>query len=594
MTIDTNQQKEEDKKETNKEKKISGFSPLSHPIYKVLWFATIGSNIGGAMHEVGALWLMTNLTESPLMVALLQTSTALSMVLLSLFAGGLADVIDRRKLLLITQSYMLVVAITLGFLTIEELITPTTLLLFTFMLGAGTAISLPSSIAITLEMVSKDEIPATITLGGVSLNIGRAVGPAIFGFIIASLANPGFVFIINALSFIGLIIALSRWHPSHEKTRMPSEHIVGAMKAGVRYLVHAPAVQSVIVRAISFTIFGAALFALLPSLMRYELGFDSLEFGFMLGSLGTGAIVGGTLILPYLREKISTEWHFTGATILFAAVMILLASSGDFIFLIGVMFAGGIAWIIVMASLNVSMFKANPKWVGARSLATYMTIFQGGLAAGSVIWGSVAANFDVRTALIAAAIGLGLGLLTGIKFKLISDVQSKSIKTSASMYWSSPTMLFEPSLERGPVQVKIEYKIDNQQQQQQQQNNINNNTISDFLIALKDLSKIRKRDGAIHWGVYRDGTDPNIFVESFVLESWAEHLRQHERLTAADIEIQNKVRSFHVGDKPPVVSHYIAEPLPAASKKDREVKKKNMTTEKIEEKKTEENNTDEK
>jgi MFS family permease len=558
MTDDANTQKVANKEE----KKLSGFSPLNHPIYKTLWFATIGSNIGNAMHDVGALWLMTNITESPLMVALVQTSTALAMVLLSLFAGGLADVVDRRKLLLITQGYMFIVAITLGFLTIGELVTPTTLLLLTFMLGAGAAISIPSSIAITLEMVSKPEIPATITLGGVSLNFGRAVGPAIFGFIIASLANPGFVFILNALSFIGLIIVLSRWHPSHEKTNMPTEHIVGAMKAGVRYLIHAPAVQSVIIRAISFTIFGTALFALLPSLMRHELGFDSLEFGFMLGSLGTGAIIGGALILPYLREKISTEWHFFGATILFAAVMILLASSYDFIFLIGVMFAGGIAWIIVMASLNVSMYKANPKWVGARSLATYLTIFQGGLAAGSVIWGSVAANLDVRTALIIAAICLGLGLLTGLKFKLISDVQSKSIKQSASMYWSSPTMLFEPSLEEGPVLVKIEYKIDKEHQEQQD----NKNILHEFLIALKDLSKIRKRDGAIQWGVYRDGANPHIFVETFVVESWAEHLRQHQRLTAADIEILDRVRSFHVGDKPPVVTHYVAEPFPTTSK----------------------------
>jgi len=575
---DTDQQKEVN----SGEKKLLGFSPLSHPIYKTLWFATIGSNIGNAMHEVGALWLMTNLSQSPLMVALLQTSTALSMVLLSLFAGGLADVVDRRKLLLITQAYMFIVAITLGFLTIEELITPTSLLLLTFMLGAGTAISLPSLIAITLEMVSKPEIPATITLGGVSLNIGRAVGPAIFGFIIASLANPGFVFILNALSFIGLMFVLYRWHPSHEKSKMPPEHIAGAMKAGIRYLIHAPPVQSVIVRAISFTIFGAALFALLPSLMRHELGFDSIEFGFMLGSLGTGAIVGGTLILPYLREKISTEWHFFGATILFATVMILLASSRDFIFLLGVMFAGGIAWIIVMASLNVSMFKATPKWVGARSLATYMTIFQGGLAAGSVIWGSTAATLDVRTALIIAAIGLGLGLLTGLKFKLISDVQSKSIKMSASMYWSSPTMLFEPSLEEGPVLVKIEYKIDKEKQQQ----HTNENILDDFLIAIKELSKIRKRDGAIHWGVYRDVTDPNTYVESFVVESWAEHLRQHERLTAADIEIQNKVRSFHIGDKPPVVSHFVAESLPTTSKdnivKGRD-KKKEIEDEKIDE-----------
>jgi predicted MFS family arabinose efflux permease len=414
-------------------------------------------------------------------------------------------------------------------------------------------------------MVSKSDIPATITLGGVSLHMGRAVGPAIFGFIIASLANPGFVFIINALSFIGLIIVLSRWHPSEEKRNLPAEHIVGAMKAGVRYLIRAPAVQSVIIRAISFTIFGAALFALLPSLMRYELGFDSLEFGFMLGSLGTGAVIGGTLILPYLREKISAEWHFFSAIILFAAVMILLASSNDFIFLLGVMFAGGIAWIMVVATLNVSMHKANPKWVGARSLATYTTIFQGGLAAGSVIWGSVAANIDERTTLIIAAIGLGLGLLTGLKFKLIGDIQSKSIKESASMYWSSPIMFFEPSLEAGPVLVKIEYKIDKEGKQQQQQNT-KNILLNDFLIALKDLSKIRKRDGAIQWGVYRDGTDPHIFIENFVVESWAEHLRQHERLTAADIEILDKVRSFHIGDKPPVVTHYVAEPFPTSSK----------------------------
>jgi MFS family permease len=580
MVDDSSQQKVTD----IEKKKISGFSPLSHPIYKALWFATMGSNIGNAMHEVGALWLMTNLTQSPLMVALIQTSTALSMVLLSLFAGGLAVVVDRRKLLLITQGYMFIVALTLAFLTIGELITPTTLLLLTFMLGSGAAISIPSSISITLEMVSKPEIPATITLGGVSLNMGRAVGPAIFGFIIASLANPGFVFILNALSFIGLIIVLSRWHPSQEKRNMPAEHIVGAMKAGVRYLIRAPEVQSVIIRAISFTIFGAALFALLPSLMRYELGFDSLEFGFMLGSLGTGAIIGGTLILPYLREKISSEWHFFGAIILFAAVMILLASSNDFIFLLGVMFTGGIAWIIVVATLNVSMHKANPKWVGARSLATHTTIFQGGLAAGSVIWGSVAANIDERTALIIAAIGLGLGLLTGLKFKLIGDIQSKSIKESASMYWSSPIMFFEPSLEAGPVMVKIEYKIDNEGQQQQQ--NYKNILLNDFLIALKDLSKIRKRDGAIQWGVYRDGTDPHIFIENFVVESWAEHLRQHERLTAADIEILDKVRSFHIGDKPPVVTHYIAEPFPTSSKYN--------IGKGIDKKETEENNTNEK
>jgi hypothetical protein len=362
---------------------------------------------------------------------------------------------------------------------------------------------------------------------------------------------------------------------------MPAEHIVGAMKAGVRYLIRAPAVQSVIIRGISFTIFGAALFALLPSLMRYELGFDSLEFGFMLGSLGTGAIIGGTLILPYLREKISAEWHFFGATILFAAVMILLASSNDFIFLLGVMFAGGIAWIIVVATLNVSMYKANPKWIGARSVATHTTIYQGCLAAGSVIWGSLAANIDERTALIIAAIGLVLGLLTGLKFKLISDIQSKSIKESASMYWSSPIMLFEPSLESGPVLVKIEYKIDKEHQQQQNNKKI---LLNDFLIALKDLSKIRKRDGAIQWGVYRDGTNPHIFIENFVVESWAEHLRQHERLTTADIEILDKVRSFHIGDKPPVVTHYVAEPFPTS---------KYNIGKGIDKKETEENNTNE-
>ncbi|HET8794623.1 MAG TPA: MFS transporter [Nitrososphaeraceae archaeon] len=553
MTDDTTTKKAIDKEE----KKISGFSPFNHSIFRYLWFATIGSNIGSAMHDAGALWLMTNLTQSPLMVALLQTSTALAMVLLSLFAGGLADVVDRRKLLLVTQTYLFIVTMILGSLTIAGLVTPFTLLLLTFMLGLGAAISLPSSIAITLEMVSKPEIPATITLGGVSLNIGRAIGPAIFGFIIASLANPGFVFIINALSFIGLIIILYKWHPSHEKTNMPPEHIVGAMKAGLRYLIHSPLGQSVIIRAISFNIFGAALFALLPSLMRHELGFDSLEFGFMLGSLGTGAIIGGTLILPYLREKVSTEWFFLGATIVFAVVMILLATSVDFIFLIGVMFAAGIAWIIVMASLNVSMYKASPKWVGARSLAIYLTIFQGGIAAGSVIWGSVAANFDVRTALITAAIGLGLGLLTSLKFKLTSDIQSSLIKKSAAMYWSSPTMLFEPSLEEGPVLVKIEYKIDQVHQQQNDKQ-----ILHEFLIALRELSKIRKRDGAIQWAIYRDGTEPNTYVETFVVESWAEHLRQHERLTDADLKILNKVRSFHRGDKLPIVTHYIAEPFP--------------------------------
>ena len=210
-----------------------------------------------------------------------------------------------------------------------------------------------------------------------------------------------------------------------------------------------------------------------------------------------------------------------------------------------------------MASLNVSMYKANPKWVGARSLANYMTIFQGCLAAGSVIWGYVAVNFDVRTALITAAIGLGLGLLTCLKFKLVSDVQSKSIKKSPSIYWSSPTMLFEPNLEEGPVLVKIEYKIDKENQQQNDKR-----IFYDFLNALRDLSKIRKRDGVIQWAIYLDGADPNTYVETFVVESWAEQLRQHERLTDADLKILNKVLNFHIGDKPPIVTHYVAELFP--------------------------------
>jgi MFS family permease len=523
---------------------VSPWRPLAQPIFRALWIAIVASNIGTWMQDVGESWLMVSLTTSPMLVALVETAGSLPIVLLALPAGALANVVDRRRLLLITQSWMLVSAAALGVLTLAGMVTPWLLLLLTFTLGLGTAMNGPAFQAILPEIVPRQEIPAAVTLTGVAVNVSRAVGPALGGLLVAA-AGSGVVFLLNAVSFLGVMAVIYRWQRAPQQSTMPPEHVFGAMRAGLRYVRYAPELLAALIRTAAFILCASALWALLPLQARHALGLGSFGYGILLGCIGSGAVTGAAF-LPRVRQKVSNNLLVVGATVLFAGVTAVLAHVHVPVVAGAAMILGGIAWIAVMSSFNTAAQTAAPAWARARALSTYSLVFMGGMALGSAAWGAVAAHFGVTTALTCAAIGLIIGIAVSLRYALIG---ADGLNLTPSAVWPEPVVVLEPKPEEGPVLVQIEYWIDL-------------NRAREFERAMRDVRRVRRRDGATRWGLFRDPAVPGRFVESFLVESWAEHLRQHARGTASDRDIVQSIMTFHIGPRPPVVTHLIAEHVP--------------------------------
>jgi predicted MFS family arabinose efflux permease/quinol monooxygenase YgiN len=496
------------------------------------------------MQDVGESWLMTSLTPSPVLVALVETAGSLPVVLVALPAGALADVVDRRRLLLIMQGWMCLAAGAMGVLALLGHMTPGRLLLLTFLLGVGTAMSNPAWQAITPELVPPAELPAAIALSGVGINIARAIGPALGGLIVAA-SGPWAVFFLNATSFIAIMVVIYRWQPAPRRSKLPPEDIIGAMRTGTRYLRHSPELQTVLVRSGSFVVCASALWALLAQQARRHLGLGSFGYGLLLGCIGFGAIVGAWL-LPKIRERLSMNQLVAAGTVGFALATVALAYVHSFAVLAVALAAGGVAWIAVLSSLNISAQIVTPSWVRARVMAIYLLVFMGGLAAGSAIWGFVAARVGVSAALLFAAVGLLIGLPATWRYRLVSN---KNSSLAPSLHWPEPVVLIDPEPAEGPAITLTEYRIDPK-------------TAEEFLQVMKEMRRIRQRDGAIRWNLLRDAADPQRYIESFVTESWAEHLRQHERVTAADRTVEQRAQAFHLGPEPPRITHLIAEELP--------------------------------
>ena len=523
---------------------VSPWSPLVEPIFRALWIATVVSNIGTWMQDVGESWLMVSLTTSPMLVALVETAGSLPVVLLALPAGALADVVDRRRLLLVTQSWMLVSAAVMGVFTLAGMVTPWVLLLLTFILGLGSAMNGPALQAIIPELVPRRELSAAVTLAGVAVNVSRAVGPALGGLLVAA-AGSGIVFLLNAVSFLGVMVVIYRWQPTPQQSTMPPEHIFGAVRAGLRYARHAPELLAAFVRAGVFILCASALWALLPLQARHALGLGSFGYGILLGCIGAGAVAGAAF-LPKVRQKVSNSLLVVGATLLFTIATAALAHVHVPVVAGAAMILGGIAWITVMSSFNTAAQAAAPAWARARVLSIYLLVFMGGMAVGSAVWGAVAARFGVTNALTYAALGLIMGIAASWRYTLI-DGDDLSLVPSA--HWPEPVVVCEPNAEQGPVLVQVEYRIDPHQARE-------------FRRAMQDLRRIRRRDGAIRWGLFRDPAEPGRFVESFLVETWVEHLRQHVRVTESDREIEERIRAFHIGGGQPAVTHLIAENVP--------------------------------
>ena len=524
--------------------RTSAWSPLRQSVFRALWIASVVSSIGTWMQDVGESWLMTSLTLSPLLVALVETAGNLPVVLAALPAGALADIVDRRRLLLFMQAWMSIAAAAMGVVALMGLMTPGRLLSLTFLLGIGSAVSNPAWQAITPELVPAEDLPAALSLSGVSINIARAVGPAVGGLIVAAFGAWA-VFFLNAGSFLAIFFAVYRWEPAPRSSKLPPEEIISAMRAGTRYLRHSPQLQTVMVRCAAFIICASALWAMLPQQARRGLGLSPFAYGVLLGCLGFGAITGAWL-LPRISERVAMNKLVAAGSVLFALATISLAYVHSFALLALALVIGGIAWISVLSALNISAQTATPSWVRARVMAIYLLVFTGGLAGGSALWGFIAGRAGISNALILSAAGLVIGLPVTRRYRLIG---TKSLSLAPSLHWPEPVVVIETNTNEGPAITSIEYKIDTK-------------TAEEFLQAMKEMKRIRLRDGAIRWNLLRDAADPERYLEIFVTESWGEHLRQHERVTAEDRKAEERAQAFHVGARPPRITHLIAEQLP--------------------------------
>jgi MFS family permease len=519
---------------------VSAWAPLRHPIYRALWTAQMVSNIGTWMQNVGAVWLMGSLGGSPAQVALVQSAVTLPVFLTALPAGALADILDRRRLLLATQSWMALTAITLAVLTRSDAVTPGLLLALTFALGLGVAINMPAWQAIQPELVPRREFPQAVALGSASMNVGRAVGPAVGGVLVAAAGSEA-VFALNAVSFLGILVVLATWRRERSGSDVPAERLASAMRAGLRYAANSPALRAVLIRSATFMVAGSAFMALLPVVARDDLGLSAAGFGLLLTCFGAGAVL-ATALLPRLRESVGVDRLVVVATLIVASALVALGVLESVAMAVISSLVGGMAWVTCLSSLNVSAQRALPGWVRARGMGFYLLTVQGGTALGAAVWGVLATATDVRVALAAAGAALALGTLMALRFRL---AWGERLDLRSAPYSSEAALVLEPHPEHGPVLVTVEYRVPPA-------------NADEFAERMRKVGRVRRRTGARRWGLWRDPADPWRFLETFLVESWEEHLRQHQRVTATDRRVEDEARELadEVGE--PAARHYVS------------------------------------
>lgn len=526
--------------------KPSAWAPLRLLYFRNLWMASLVSNLGSWMQDTAGTWLMTVLTVSPLLIALMQTAASLPVLLLGFTAGATADIFERRRLLIFWQSWMLVSVLLLSILTLAGFIGPWTLLALTFLLNIGAAINNPAWQAIVPELVPRHELPDAISLNSAGFNLARAVGPALGGLAMVAFATTikgaGAVFLVNSASFVAVIAVLYMWKRTPPiKSALPAELMFGSMRAGLRYIRHAPLLQAVLIRAFLFTSFVSAIWALLAVVAHQILHQGAMGYSILNGCLGLGAVA-GALYLPKLRQSFSSDQIVTFAPMVCVATLVVLAFVHSVALIVVTLTAAGFAWTTTTSTLNISVQLSVPNWVQARALGIYQTVFWGGMALGSAIWGSIAEHFSTSWSLFVAAIGLLCSLPLARRFHLLQgeppDMNPYALNRPA------PQVLIEPHPEDGPVMVTIEYHIPAE-------------NYAEFTRCVHKLKDVRLRDGAFRWGIYQDVANPERFVENFVVESWLEFLRERERMTVADRSTRDYVWSLHVGDAPPAISYML-------------------------------------
>ncbi len=517
----------------------STLAPLRHETYRTIWFASLVSNFGGLIQAVGAAWMMTTITPSEDMVALVQTSTALPIMLFSLVSGALADSFDRRRVMLTAQFFMLAVSALLSISAYFGWLSPWLLLFFTFLIGCGTALNNPSWQASVGDMVPRADLPGAVTLNSVGFNITRSVGPAIGGVIVAA-AGAAAAFAVNTLSYFALIYALIRWKPSLPASTLPRETLGSAVFAGLRYVSMSPNLQKVLLRGLIFGISASSILALLPIVAIDLVVGGPLTYGLMLGSFGIGAI-GGAMLNDRLRERFSSETIVRISFAGFALSAMVAAFSPITALTCAGLVISGACWVLALSLFNTIVQLSTPRWVVGRALSLYQTVTFGGIAGGSWLWGVAADRYGVSDTLLISAVVMLFGIVVGLRFAMPAFA---SLNLDPLNRFIEPALNLDITPRSGPIVVQIDYEIADAD-------------VPEFLALMGERRRIRIRDGARNWALMRDLEKPGRWTETYHTPTWVEYIRHNQRRTQADADNIERLRALHQGEQLPQVHRLI-------------------------------------
>jgi MFS family permease len=498
-------------------------SPLRHGRFRLFYAGSIAAALGYTMQATVAAWLMATLTPSAFMVALVQTASTAPSLLFGLMAGALADIVDRRRVVLMTQVVLFVTTVSLGIATLLGLMGPLTLLALTFLIGAGFTFYLPAQQASVNDLVSRQDLPRAVALGAVAFNLARAVGPALAG-AIAAWIGTGSASIASACFFLVTIIAVRAWKKTVPALPGVPERLFSGVRSGLRYARHSPLMRALIVRNLSFSVCASALWALLPVIARDQLELGAGGFGLLSAGFGTGAVMGAMTISRQI-QRVSLNTVVSSAILLWVAATLLIASTTMTIVALVGMFGAGAAWVGVLASLSAGTQSAAPAWVRARAVAMNLVAVQASLAVGSAVWGSLASFFGIRIALAASAGVMALLLILNhrVRVRLGNDADVTPGAQLPDLGLAAP-----PRPDDGPVLIQVEYRIAPE-------------NVAAFLLAIHAIERTRRRNGADDWRVFRDIAEQDCFVERYIISSWAEYVRQRTRMTVTDRQLQERV-----------------------------------------------------
>lgn len=519
--------------------KKSPLAPFKNQVFLTIWCASIASNFGGLIQDVGAAWMMTSISSSKDMVALVQASNTAPIMLFSLIAGAMADNFDRRKLMLTAQIFLLTVSALLSVFTYLGLLTPWSLLAFTFLIGCGTAMNSPSWQASVGDIVSREDLPSAVSLNSMGFNITRSVGPAIGGVIVA-VAGAAMAFLVNAISYLAMIYALFRWKPVYPKNALPRESLGTAIAAGLRYMSMSPNLMKVLFRGFFFGFAATAILSLLPLIARDHLGGGPLVYGGLLGAFGVGAI-GGALSNAKVRELLTSEDIVRCSFAGFAFASAVTGVSNHFWLTAPALVLAGACWVLSLSLFNTVVQLSTPRWVVGRALSLYQTATFGGMAGGSWIWGMVAENSSSGHALVISGLvmilGVGIGWLLPMPAFATLDLNPLN-------RFNEPPLHLEIRPRSGPIVIQIDFEIDDKD-------------VPEFLKVMVERRRIRIRDGARNWALMRDLENPDLWTETYHTPTWVDYVRHNHRRTKADAEITDRLSELHKGSSPPRVHRMI-------------------------------------